>query len=336
MSAAITIALAGDLMLGRLVGERIARAGSGAVWGDLLPELRSADLLLANLECALTSRRERWRDGHVKAFYFGASPTAVEALRLAGVDFVALANNHILDFREDGMRETIATIERAGIAHAGAGNDLAQASRPARLTAGGVRVSVIACADHPAEWAATERSAGVNFISVQSSKDLDSLRAAIGAARRDADLVILSLHWGSNMRLRPSLGFRELATAALSAGADVVWGHSAHVLQGVEIRDGKPILYDTGELLDDYAVDEELRNDLGAIFELRIVDHHIDEIEVVPIGIDDMRTSLASGPDRAWLLRRLGELCGELGTEIVVVGGRALVRPRTSAPVTGG
>lgn len=328
--AAMTLlALAGDTMLGRGVAERISIAGPAAIWGSALPLLWSADLLCVNLECALTTHAQPWLDGARKAFYFRAHPTAVEALHVAGVDFVSLANNHVLDFREDGLRDTLRTLDRAGIAHAGAGTDIESAARPAYLSTDGIRIGIVAFADHPAEWAATASRPGVDLVRASSGRDeLSRVRRALSTARAHADLVVLSLHWGPNMRERPSPQFREFARAAVDAGADVVWGHSAHVVQGIEFHAGRPILYDTGELIDDYAVDPELRNDLGALFLLRVSGRHIEEVALAPLRIDDMRLERATAADRALFTRRFTSLCGELGTEIAAAGDQLIARPR--------
>lgn len=322
-----TLAFGGDTMLGRTVARHLEAHGRTAVWKDVLPTLWSADLVLVNLECALTKNTAKWTDGEHKAFYFRADPSAVEALTVAGIDFVSLANNHVLDFGVDGMRETVAALDGAGIAHAGAGEDRAAAARPARLDADGLRVSVVACADHPEEWAARDHLPGTNIIRVGSETDLEAVGCSLEAAREGADVVVLSLHWGPNMRERPSGEFRSFARAAIAMGADVVWGHSAHVVQGIEFYRGRPILYDTGELVDDYAVDAELRNDLGAIFLVRVRSGAVEEVSLAPIRIDDMRTGRATGADRALLVDRLTSLSAELRTAVETVGGRLIARP---------
>jgi poly-gamma-glutamate synthesis protein (capsule biosynthesis protein) len=145
-------------MLGRLVNDTILRCGVAYPWGDVLPVIRSADLFLVNLECALTAQTNRWFGAVPKLFHFRAEPSAVETLRIAGVDFASLANNHIGDFGREGLLETIAVLDRAGIAHAGAGPTAAAACAPAQLTANGCRVGVVAFADHPEEWSTSSPS----------------------------------------------------------------------------------------------------------------------------------------------------------------------------------
>ena len=135
MSPTITIAFAGDVMLGRLVDQAISQMGYDHPWGDLLPALQEADLFLINLETTLTSQTRPADPG--KAFNFRAEPTAAEALNIGGVDFASVSNNHILDFGAAGLQDTLAVLEGAGIAHAGAGPDLVSAQRHVILTADG-------------------------------------------------------------------------------------------------------------------------------------------------------------------------------------------------------
>jgi poly-gamma-glutamate capsule biosynthesis protein CapA/YwtB (metallophosphatase superfamily) len=320
MAHPFTLALAGDVMLGRLVDETIATRGFAYPWGDLLPVLHGADRVLINLECVLTARTERWRepDGSYKAFYFRADPAVVETLRQGRVAFAGLANNHSGDFGLEGLLDTLRILDEAGILHAGAGHTLAEARRPASLAVDDSRIAVVACADYPRAWAATPTSPGINYLPVSvDPADFAAVEEALAAARREADLLIFSIHWGPNMRARPTAEFRRFARRVIEAGADVFWGHSAHVPQGIEVYQGRPILYDTGDFVDDYAVDEELRNDLSALFLLRVRPPAVEGLELLPVHIGRMQVNLARGADRDWIVRRLTELSAEFGTRLV-------------------
>lgn len=319
MRAPITLAVAGDVMLGRLVNEAIAREGFAYPWGNVVPTLRQADLFLINLECALTTQTERWHDrGQYKPFYFRAEPSVVETLKIGRVDFASLANNHAVDFGIQGMLDTVAVLDQAGIAHAGAGRDLAAARVPARLAAAGLQVTVLAFADYPLAWAATPTSPGISYTPVSlAPEDFASVEGALADARQQGGLVIFSIHWGPNMRSRPTQAFRDFAYRVIDAGADIFWGHSAHVAQGIEIYGGKLILYDTGDFVDDYAVTAELRNDLSALFLVRIESSSLVRVELIPVSISKMQVNLAAGQDREWFVQRLRSLCAEMGTELM-------------------
>jgi poly-gamma-glutamate synthesis protein (capsule biosynthesis protein) len=112
----------------------------------------------------------------------------------------------------------------------------------------------------------------------------------------------------------------------IEAGVDLFWGHSAHVVQGIEFHQGKPILYDTGDFVDDYAVDPDLRNDLSALFLAGVGPRQVWELELVPVRIGEMQVNIARGRDRAWFLDRLDALCAEFGTALTPAGDGLRVR----------
>ena len=319
------LAIAGDVMLGRMVNETIAHRGFAYPWGDLLPLLREADLFFINLECAPTAGREPWHDGDYKAFYFRAEPAAVQTLQAAGVDFASLANNHAMDFGAQGLLDTCRILDEAGIAHAGAAEDIGSARVPARLKAPGARLAVVAFADHPMGWAASAGRPGINYVEVsQNPEDFAPVARALAEAREGADFVIFSIHWGPNMRSRPTRDFRQFARRVVEGGADLFWGHSAHLVQGIEDWKGRPILYDTGDFVDDYAVGPE-RNDLSALFLVEIGAGMVERIKLVPVSIDNMQVNLAHDAERALFAPRMRDLCEEMGTKLTESGARLVV-----------
>src|ERR687893_3022141 len=129
----ITLALTGDVMLGRGVNETLGAVRPEEPWGDVLPLLDSADLRIINLECAITEHKLPW-SRTPKVFHFRADPLAIEVLRAARVDACSLANNHTLDFEERGLLDTLEHLDEAGIRHAGAGRNREEAEDPAILT----------------------------------------------------------------------------------------------------------------------------------------------------------------------------------------------------------
>lgn len=321
----ITLALGGDVMLGRLVDAAIRADGPARIWGDVLPLLRESDVAIVNLECVIAAGGEPFLPHRV--FYFRAAPGAVEALRVAGIDAVNLANNHALDFGAAGILETIEHLDRARIAHAGAGRDLGAAAALAFVDRSELRVGLVGFADHFEEYAAGPRRAGTNVIPIDvRGEGLERARAAIRAARRGgADLVVFSIHWGPNMREAPTPPFVEFARAVIDAGADVFHGHSAHLFHGIEIHHGKPILYDTGDLIDDYRVDPELRNDRQLLFLITASARGPERLEMVPLRIERMQVNRARGEDLEWIHDRIRALSRPFGTELRRSGDRLSV-----------
>jgi len=312
------LAFLGDVMLGRGVGEQIPHRAPESFWGDALPILRQADLVATNLECAITTSTTKWTRTP-KVFHFRAPPLATNVLAAARVKIVSLANNHILDFEEQGLLDTLEHLDRAGIAHAGAGRNAAEAARPAIVEAAGVRVGVIAFTDNQPEWAAGSRSTGTNYLPIETDpQTLMRVESAAREARQEgADIVVLSLHWGPNMVQRPSRTFVEFAHAAVDRGVDLVFGHSSHVFQACEIRRGRPIFYDTGDFLDDYAVDPVLRNDWSFIFLVDVEPEATTRIELIPVRLTFSMTNLAVGREAEEILERMEGLSREFGTSFL-------------------
>jgi len=313
----ITLALVGDVMLGRLVNQHLKTMAADEVWGDVLPLFAAADLRIGNLECALTSHRQQWERTR-KVFHFRADPPAVRVLSAAGIDAVSLANNHTLDFEVPGLLDTVAHLDNAGIRHAGAGHDLAAASAPALIPVKGQRVALIAVTDNEPAFAAGATTPGTHYLPVAiDGKTLDYVEGLIRSARdAGADLVVFSNHWGPNMVSRPSALFRRFAHAVIERGADVYYGHSAHLFQGVEIHRGKPILYSTGDFVDDYAVDPWLRNDWSFLFLVQMENGQLHRLDLYPVLLTVAHVRRAVPPERARIGKRMRELSAEFGTAL--------------------
>lgn len=314
----VTLALAGDTMLGRGVAAALASGQPESLFSpELVAAVREADLVLLNLECCISERGERWPDP-AKPFFFRAPPSAVEALTLLGVDCVTLANNHALDFGPDALSDTLALLREAGIQTVGAGVDAADARRPAVLEACGFRVGVVGVTDHPHDYAAGPGRPGVALARLDHSIS-DWLAEAISQV--DARLVLVTPHWGPNMVAEPVPRIRAAARSLLDSGASVVAGHSAHVFHGVE----GPVLYDLGDFVDDYATDPVLRNDLGLLFLLTLDRAGPARLEALPLHLEYCHTHLASGSEAEWIARRFGRSCARLGTRVTESAGRLVI-----------
>jgi poly-gamma-glutamate capsule biosynthesis protein CapA/YwtB (metallophosphatase superfamily) len=313
-----TIGLLGDVMLGRLVGERLADLEPVEVWSRELRDLfAECDAVVCNLECCISERGSRTRAIPGKPFFFRAPPTAVTALAAARVTVAGLANNHALDFGTEALTDTLTHLRRAPIAAVGAGPDERSARHGVVVDAGGRRLGVVALSDHPREYAAAADSPGIAYAGLSHGAPAWA-GEELARLRERADLVIAFPHWGPNMTVRPAAAQRTCASDFLRAGADIVAGHSAHVFHGIECREGRFVLYDLGGALDDYAVDPELRNDLGLLALWR--PGATPELEVVALRLDFCRTRLAEGSDADWVHARLERACGELGSQVERTG----------------
>jgi poly-gamma-glutamate synthesis protein (capsule biosynthesis protein) len=285
---AITIFLCGDVMTGRGVDQvlphpvdptlyepsvrdardyvRLAEARTGPigapvdfsyVWGDAREVIKRVGpvVRLINLETSITTSTEYWKG---KEIHYRMHPANVGCLTSAGIDCCVLANNHVLDWGVAGLHETLQTLEAAGIKTAGAGRDAQQAAAPAVLATGkDGRVLVLAFGSPtsgvPPEWAATPERPGINFLPDLSDGAVQQVAATVGRHARDGDVVIVSVHWGSNWGYSIPAAQIEFAHRLVDrAGVDIVHGHSSHHFKGLEVYKGRLILYGCGDFLNDY------------------------------------------------------------------------------------
>src|SRR5437660_7479456 len=250
--ATITLALAGDTMLGRSVADRLRQDPAIAlVERGVAEAAAAADLFVLNLECCISERGERFADPR-KPFFFRAPPVAAERLAELGVDAVTLANNHALDYGTEALLDTLSLLDAAGIAAVGAGATEQLARQPLSLPCAQFSLRLVSFCDHPAAFAAGSDRPGVAFAELGSGLPA-WIRDCVGPDPEGTDAVVVTPHWGPNMVVEPLATVRFAADELLAAGATLVAGHSAHVFQGVAGR----VLFDLGDFIDDYAVDRQ-------------------------------------------------------------------------------
>jgi poly-gamma-glutamate synthesis protein (capsule biosynthesis protein) len=247
---------------------------------------------------------------------------AAERLAELGVDAVTLANNHALDYGADALLDTLSLLEKTGIGAVGAGENEELARAPCRLRCGDLIIRLVGFSDHPSAFAAGPDRPGVAFTELSSGLP-GWVRDAAGPDPDGHETVVVSPHWGPNMVVEPLPGVRQAADELLAAGAALVAGHSAHVFQGV----AGPVLFDLGDFLDDYAVDSQLRNDLGLLWLVELAPGGPRRIQALPLGLDYCFTRVASPEESEWIVRRLRALCARFGTEVAFSDGLIDVRP---------
>lgn len=308
------ILLIGDIMLGRLVNEVLQQESPDYPWGDTLDIFKKADLRICNLECVISDKGQPWTITP-KVFHFRTDRKNIAVLKKARINMVSLANNHVLDYEEEALLDMLEILDRKGIEHAGAGINLVEASSLAVLEIPGqkgvFKVGMIAFTDNEPQWEVGNQP-GVFYVPI----DLEDKRAQvlikeIGKAKKDVDFLIVSAHWGPNWGYRPESQHIPFAKALIDAGADIVFGHSAHVFQGVEIYKGKPILYSTGNFIDDYAVDEIEKNDQSFVFVVETEGNRIKGLKLYPTVIRNMQARKAQGDEKVEIIAKMKDLCNE-------------------------
>lgn len=303
----------GDVMLGRLVNRELTRRPPAYPWGDTLPKFKEADARIANLECVISDRGRPW-SATPKTFHFRSDSKNVECLKAAGINAVSIANNHSLDYEYDALFEMLSILDRAGIARAGAGRDIDEAGSPAVFEAAGRKCAMIAFTDNEPFWEARKGAPGVYHVPV----DVDDPRAQglfdrTELAKRETGFVIISAHWGPNRGYAPRASHIPFGRRLIESGADIVFGHSCHVFQGIEFYRGGAIIYGAGDFVDDYAVDEIERNDESFIF-MADIERKVRSMRLFPTVIEDFSANLAPYPRAELIAAKMKSLCADFGS----------------------
>ncbi len=275
-AAEITLAFAGDVHFEGRVAQRLAADPASAL-GPVASVLSRADLAMVNLETSITERG----NPEPKQFYFRAPPTAFVALRSAGVDVATMANNHGVDFGLLGLYDTLAAIRDTRFPVVGIGQTAAQAYAPWYADVRGHRVAILAASqirDHTlAAWTAGPGSPGI------ASAFSDRLVAAVGEARRRAEVVVVYVHWGQEGRACPLPEQEALAQRLADAGADAVVGTHAHLLLGAGWLGPTYVSYGLGNFV--WWRDNAYSNDTG-VLALTFRGRRVVAAALVPGAID--------------------------------------------------
>jgi poly-gamma-glutamate capsule biosynthesis protein CapA/YwtB (metallophosphatase superfamily) len=354
----VTLSLCGDVMLGRGVDQILDRPGepalreaylkdardyvalvqtaSGSIdvpvadtypWGDALDVLDESapDVRIVNLETSVT------QDGDFdfrKGVHYRMHPANLGALTAARPDVCVLGNNHVLDFGRTGLGETLDSLHAAGLRTAGAGRDTAEAQEPAVVPLGEDRGRVLvvsmgsSSSGVPHAWAAGVDRPGVNFLDEHPVAVAAQLSARLGESRRPGDVVVASVHWGSNWGWDVSRDQTDFAHALIDGGGvDVVHGHSSHHPRPVEIHRGKLVLYGCGDFVDDYeGIEgyEEYRDDLRLLYFVSVEPDtgRLAALRMAPFRSRRMRLERASPADGQWLCDRLDRVSAGFGVRI--------------------
>ena len=294
------------------------------IWGAALEEFDRArpDARIVNLETAITHSD----DFVAKGINYRMSPANADCLDAARIDCCVLANNHVLDWGQAGLLDTLASLKDRHIKAVGAGRTLAEASAPAVLDIPGkARVGILAfgCATSgvPRDWAAGRTTPGVNFLSGLSGQNAERVADQIGNVREQFDIGVVSLHWGSNWGYDIAEDQQDFAHSLVDdAGASIVYGHSSHHPRGIEVYHGRLILYGCGDFLNDYegiSGYEDYRGDLTLMYFVDLMpDGSLSGVELVPLRIQKFQLTRPSREEAEWVRRTLDRESGKFGTRV--------------------
>jgi poly-gamma-glutamate capsule biosynthesis protein CapA/YwtB (metallophosphatase superfamily) len=293
-----TLAAVGDIMLGRRVGDR-HRADPGAPLKPLATRLAAAEITVGNFESTLSTAGSPTQGGDS----FAASPRVTSGLRAAGFDLLSLANNHVGDYGNRALRQTLARFAKAKIDTVGAGQNLAAARRPVIMERDGVRVGFLAVDSIGETPAATRTRAGTNRLNMPPRTgplDRAALRritSDIRALNRQVDVVIVLTHWGTQYTHRPEASQRLASRAFADAGADLVIGGHPHWVQGWEMAGSAVVVHSLGNFVFD--MDFQTKTREGIFLEIVLWGDKVKAVEPVPYLIDSTFTPRLIRGDRA-------------------------------------
>lgn len=275
----VLLAAVGDIRLDGPVGELIALEPD-LPWRGIAGSLK-ADILFGNLECSITKRGTK----QAKTWNFRAPPGRLISLKKAKFDVLNLANNHVWDFGEEGFRDTLGALRARRLGFVGAGKNLEEARALMVVRAGDLRVGFLGfTSTFPKEAWASRRKPGVAY------SDFDAAGAVVRRARKDCDVLVVSLHGGTELAEEPNDIQKGFSRLAVDSGADLILGHHPHVLQGVELYRDKPILHSLGNFM---FVSPSPQTRVTVVARIRLARSGVKSIEFVPVDIGGGRLSPA-------------------------------------------
>ncbi len=278
----VTLDAVGDINLGDGVADVMAVRGPRYSWGGVARELRSADIAFGNLECSVSTRGSAIPG---KQYTFRGHPSYLRvASRYAGMDVMNLANNHSKDYGTTALLDTFRWLKRFGITRVGAGWNSAEARRPRVVRRLGLRVAFVGFSDiNPAGFGAGASSPGTVLA------DPSVIRADVKRAKRRADVVIATFHWGVERSTQPTGRQVGLAQVALAAGASAVIGAHPHVLQPVVRRGRRVVAYSLGNFV--WSAGSDFTASTG-ILKLRLSARGVTGSRFLPARISGTRPAL--------------------------------------------
>lgn len=292
----IVLAAVGDIMLSRNVEQKmISKNDWKYPFLETADLTRGADLAFGNLETTIL-------EGNIVktgSFSFRAGLKSIEGLQYAGFDVLSLANNHMMNFGRSGIESTIRNLDVAGIGHAGAGLGEEEIYRPVVKEIKGVKFGFLAYS-YSNEQVADKKNGTYGVAAL----DAEKMKSQVAELKKSADVVVVSMHAGTEYETAPGRAQKDFARAAIDAGASLVIGHHPHVVQTAEKYKDGYIIYSLGNFVFDQMWSEETR--LGAIAEITFDGDKISKIDFVPVKIFDYaQPKLAEGADKDNILERL-------------------------------
>lgn len=307
----IHLVAVGDILLSRGVGLKIDEEGFDYPYQQIKDLFVNKDIVFGNLECpiyegggAVYKRPE---------LIFKASNGNGAALKVVGFNVLNLANNHTMDYKRDGLSNTMEVLNQHDISHFGAGKNYEEARRLLVIDKQGCKIGFLGYSVFPPE----------GYIFSRDKSDVarvsENLGEEIKLAKKKCDLLVVSFHWGNEYHFYPSENQKNLAYEAIDNGADLILGHHPHVLQGIEKYQDKLIFYSLGNFIFDRQIQKG--TDESIILDLVIEDKNIKDVKLIPIKIIECQPIVATDEVGVYILERLQKYSRGMNTKIKIDSG---------------
>jgi poly-gamma-glutamate capsule biosynthesis protein CapA/YwtB (metallophosphatase superfamily) len=307
---AISLNAVGDIIPGRHVAEQMAKRGVDWPFKLIAPVVNGADITYGDLECPLTNRYEVPYSG----MDFVAPAKTIEGIKMLGLDVAALANNHSTNFGRPALTDTIKLLKDNKIGYAGGGDNYNEAHRPALAEAGGTRFAFLSYNGIKGSLDASATEPGVSWINLlpwypDSEQDFETVEADIREARKQADFVVVGIHWSKEYEYKPNSSMVTLARRACDAGADMVIGQHPHSIQSLESYKGKLIAYSLGNFIFDQRFSDQVRE--GVVMKCQLRGNVLVSVAFEPYRINNAcQTVPLKGSSGQKVLDKLFEISG--------------------------
>jgi poly-gamma-glutamate synthesis protein (capsule biosynthesis protein) len=327
----------GDVLLGNELNAAVySKEMLDEVFGDIAPIFRRADIALVNAEGVIARGGSHGYKGERNPHLFRTHPDILRAFVDAKIDVVTVGNNHVLDFGREAFVEMLDRLSVADIQYIGGGHDLEDAEHPAYFKVRDIVVAIVATnMSYTKLYAADSNRPGTLHLEGRGNPidevAFSTLERILKKAKKHAHLVFLSPHWGDGWTSETRPAIRKFAARLIKAGYDGILGHSAHRFQGAEVIDGRPVLYDAGNLVAYWRI-EEGQSNRGLLYQLLFTKSGVTDVIAYPLHLKYSSTILADRRLGNKMLRKFQRLSKKLDTPVEMLDDIALIRctPRST------
>ncbi len=324
-----TLVFGGDFFFGTRTNQALySKKHWQHILGDVGPLIETADIAFINAEGVISGGGLPTQKSDRDPLYYRAHPNGAPMLAAAGIDLVTIGNNHAGDYGTDAVVEMMDRLLASGVQYTGGGVDLRDAKTPTVFAVGDTGVAVVgADLTYEREAAAGPARPGTLYFDFKDGPDhiIETLSQILEDVRKQANVVLFSPHWGHNWQKAPPKQIRRIAKAIIDAGYDGILGHSAHLIQGVELIDGKPVIYDTGNFVLSYGLPNDYDEHQSLLYRIEFNKAGITRLEAHPLHLGKVETRLARKAERHEILRLLKERSEAFGTTVTIEAGKGII-----------